>query len=30
MNYNEIIELNDYFQPVYDLENEIESYWKQF
>lgn len=30
MRYEEIIELNDYFQPVYDLENEIGTYWKQF
>lgn len=30
MNYDEIIELHDYFQPVYDLENEVRSYWKQF
>ena len=30
MRYGEIIELNDYFQPVYDLENEIGTYWKQF
>jgi hypothetical protein len=28
--YEEIIGLNDYFQPVYDLENEIGTYWKQF
>ncbi|MBO8152008.1 MAG: hypothetical protein H0Z30_05895 [Candidatus Marinimicrobia bacterium] len=30
MKYEEIIGLNDYFQPVYDLENEIGTYWKQF
>ena len=30
MLYEEIIGLHDYFQPVYDLENEIGSYWKQF
>lgn len=30
MKYEEILELNDYFQPVYDLENEIGTYWKQF
>lgn len=30
MRYEEIIELNDYFQPVYDLENEVGTYWKQF
>jgi len=30
MRYEEIIGLNDYFQPVYDLENEIGTYWKQF
>ena len=30
MIYEEIIGLHDYFQPVYDLENEIGSYWKQF
>jgi len=28
--YNEIIGLNDYFQPAYDLTNEVGSYWKQF
>jgi len=30
MRYEEIIGLNDFFQPVYDLENEIGTYWKQF
>jgi len=30
MIYEEILELHDYFQPVYDLENEVGSYWKQF
>ncbi len=30
MRYEEIVGLNDYFQPVYDLENEIGTYWKQF
>ena len=30
MRYDEIIGLNDYFQPVYDLENEIGTYWKTF
>ena len=30
MRYEEILRLNDYFQPVYDLENEIGIYWKQF
>lgn len=28
--YNEIIGLNDYFQPAYDLTNEVGNYWKQF
>lgn len=28
--YNQIIGLNDYFQPAYDLTNEVGSYWKQF
>ncbi len=28
--YNEIIGLNDYFQPAYDLTNEVGTYWKQF
>jgi len=28
--YNEIIELNDYFQPAYDLTNETGNYWEQF
>jgi hypothetical protein len=30
MRYVEIVGLNDYFQPVYDLENETKTYWKQF
>jgi len=30
MKYSEIIGLNDYFQPVYDITNEIRTYWKQF
>ncbi|MBW2003213.1 MAG: hypothetical protein JRI72_01160 [Deltaproteobacteria bacterium] len=30
MKYNEIIGLNDYFQPAYDLTNEVGNYWKQF
>jgi len=30
MRYEEVVGLNDYFQPVYDLENEIGTYWKQF
>ena len=30
MKYSEIIGLNDYFQPVYDITNEIGTYWKQF
>ena len=30
MRYEEIVGLNDYFQPVYDLENEVGTYWKQF
>jgi hypothetical protein len=28
--YNEIIGLNDYFQPAYDLTDEVGNYWKQF
>lgn len=28
--YNEIVGLNDYFQPAYDLTNEVGNYWKQF
>lgn len=28
--YNEIIGLYDYFQPTYDLTNEVADYWKQF
>jgi hypothetical protein len=28
--YNEIIGLNDYFQPAYDLMNEVGRYWEQF
>jgi len=30
MRYNEIIGLHDYFQPNYDLTNEVGTYWKQF
>ena len=30
MKYKEILTLNDYFQPVYDLKNEKGMYWKQF
>jgi ribosomal protein S13 len=30
MRYNEIIGLHDYFQPAYDLTNEVGTYWKQF
>jgi len=30
MKYSEIIGLNDYFQPVYDITNEMGAYWKQF
>jgi len=30
MKYAEIIGLNEYFQPVYDLKNERGYYWKQF
>ena len=30
MEYNEILRLSNHFQPVYDLENEIGNYWKQF
>ena len=30
MRYNEIIGLHEYFQPNYDLTNEVETYWKQF
>lgn len=28
--YHEIIGLYDYFQPTYDLTNEVADYWKQF
>lgn len=28
--YRDIIGLNDYFQPAYDLTNEVRDYWKQF
>ncbi len=28
--YNDIIGLNEYFQPVYDLTNEVGEYWKHF
>ncbi len=30
MRYERIVGLNDYFQPIYDLENENGTYWKQF
>jgi hypothetical protein len=30
MIYSEIISLNERFQPAYDLENEMEDYWKTF
>jgi len=30
MKLNEIISLNSYFKPYYDLENESGDYWKQF
>lgn len=30
MKYEEILGLNNVFQPVFDLENEIEMYWKRF
>ena len=30
MKYSEIIGLNEYFQPVYDITNEKGTYWKQF
>jgi len=30
LKYSEIIGLNEYFHPVYDLENEKEAVWKQF
>ncbi|BAM69677.1 conserved hypothetical protein [Methanothermobacter sp. CaT2] len=30
MRYSEIISLNERFQPAYDLENEMEDYWKTF
>jgi hypothetical protein len=30
MKFSEIIGLHDYFQPVFNLENETGSYWKQF
>ena len=28
--YRDIIGLNEYFQPAYDLTNEVRDYWKQF
>lgn len=28
--YSDMIGLNDFFQPAYDLENELRNYWKQF
>jgi len=28
--YRDVLELNEYFQPVYDLTNEVSGYWKQF
>jgi hypothetical protein len=30
MKYSDIVGLQDYFQPVYNLENESHGYWKQF
>ncbi|QEF95274.1 hypothetical protein FVF72_08995 [Methanothermobacter sp. KEPCO-1] len=30
MLYSDIISLNERFQPAYDLENELEDYWKTF
>ena len=30
MKYNEIIDLYEYFQPVYDITQEVGDYWKQF
>lgn len=30
MKFSEIIGLQDYFQPVYNIENETGNYWKQF
>ena len=30
MKFSEIIGLQDYFQPVFNIENEIGDYWKQF
>jgi hypothetical protein len=30
MRYNEIIGLHEYFQPNYDLTNEVGTYWKRF
>jgi len=30
MKFSEIIGLQDYFQPVFNLENETGDYWKQF
>lgn len=30
MKYNEILSLNEYFQPVYVITEEREDYWKQF
>jgi hypothetical protein len=30
MKYNDIIQLQDYFHPVFNLQNETEGYWRQF
>jgi len=30
MQYKEILELYEYFQPVYDITQESGEYWKQF
>ena len=30
MLYNEIIKLSEHFQPVVDIQNEVEMYWKKF
>ncbi|MDR2652712.1 MAG: hypothetical protein LBC68_10450 [Prevotellaceae bacterium] len=30
MKYSDFISLQDYFLPVFDLQNEATGYWKQF
>jgi len=30
MKFSEIVSLQDYFQPVFNMENETGDYWKQF